>query len=173
VSLHVLEVQPRDVAAEALGLLLDGPVPPTLASRELSDGRGNTLQLGVLGASHVVCATLRGERLTEQVSCDALTAGGERLPAAKRRAGYALATSTTEVAAEELAALAARLRATSGESDAWVCGAFPGSESALTALTGRASAGGGWAWETWHLYPGAPRGAAHGVVVRTTSRWTS
>lgn len=167
-SLHVLEVEPRDVAAEALGLLLDAPAPVALAERALCDPAGNTLHLGVLGASHVVTATLAGRRLTEQVSCDALGAGGERLPATKSRDGYGLATTAETVPAHELAALAAHLRTTSDESDAWVCGAFPGSGSALTALTGQPLPDGGWAWQTWHLYPGTK----HGTVVRTESRWT-
>ena len=41
-------------------------------------------------------------------------------------------------------------------------GVFPGSPDALTVLTGRAVRG-GWAWASWHVYPGA------GEVVRTRS----
>lgn len=166
-SLHVLEVEPRDVAAEALGLLLGAPAPRTLASCELTDAHGNALSLGVLGASHVVTAAVAGELLTEQVSCDALAAGGEALPTDKRSAGYALTSSTEQLSGSELAALAASLRATSEGSDAWVCGAFPGSGSALTALTGQPLTEDGWSWQTWHLYPGP----GSGTVVRTSSRW--
>ncbi|MCW2613136.1 MAG: hypothetical protein JWN08_130, partial [Frankiales bacterium] len=42
-------------------------------------------------------------------------------------------------------------------------GVFPGSPDALTVLTGR-EVRGGWAWASWHVYPGA------GEVVRTRSR---
>lgn len=168
-TLHDLPVEPLDVAADALGLLLDAAAPPALAELRLSDGDGGELVLGVLSASHVVTATRPGRRVSEQVSCDALAAGGARLPERWEDGGYRLATTVRAVPADELAALAARLREQAAADD-WVCGAFPGAEGALTALTGRAVPG-GWTWRTWHLYPGRQDGAAAGAAVETTSTW--
>lgn len=164
-TLHRLEVLPRDVAAEALGLLLDAPTPPTLAELVL-EHRGARLVLGVLGASHAVTATAGAGRITEQVSCDAVAAGGRPLPRSARAGAYRLTSTSRTVPAAELAAAAADLRARAGGAD-WVCGAFPGDGAALTALTG-APLGDGWTWRTWHLYPGPEEG----VIVTTRSRWT-
>jgi hypothetical protein len=166
-SLHDLDVEPRDVTAEALGLLLDAPAPAALAELVVDDGRGGRLVLGVLGASHVVTAEAGGHRLTEQVSCDALAAGGRQLPERAEAGGYALTSAITEVARAEFDATAARLRARAEHDEGWLCGAFPGGAGALTALTAAALPG-GWTWETWHLYPGEERS----VIVTTRSRWT-
>lgn len=168
-TLHHLQVLPRDVDADALGLLLDAPAPPTLAELVLTH-RGARLVLGVLGASHAVTATTGGDRLTEQVSCDAVAAGGRPLPRTARAGAYRLASECRTVRAAELAATAADLRARADGAD-WVCGAFPVADAthhgaALTALTG-APLGGGWTWRTWHLYPGPEEG----VIVTTRSRW--
>jgi hypothetical protein len=161
-TLHQLDVAPQDVAAEALGLLLDAPVPAALAELTVRDGDGGELTLYVLGASHAVLATRPGHRLTEQVSC---AVGGRRLPSRLRRGGYTLTAQTTTLPPAELAALADEL---AGQGEGWLCGAFPGDRSALTALHGAALPGDGWAWRTWHLYPGDEGG----TVVRTWSRWT-
>ena len=167
-TLRHLDVAPRDVAAEALGLLLDAPIPHALAELTVRDGHGGELGLHVLGASHAVLATRPGHRLTEQVSCEAVGAGGQPLPRRAQRGGYRLSAVTSTVPRAELAATAARLGALSEDGDGWLCGAFPGDRDALTALCGAALPGGGWTWETWHLYPGDEGG----VIVRTRSRWT-
>jgi Protein of unknown function DUF2617 len=168
VSVHDLDVEPRDVTADALGLLLHAPAPAALAELALDDGRGGTVLLGVLGASHVVTAAAGGLVLTEQVSCDALAAGGRELPERAEADGYALSSATRVVPREAFDVVAARLRARAGRDDRMLCGAFPGGAGALTALTAAALPGGGWTWETWHLYPGAERS----VIVTTRSRWT-
>jgi hypothetical protein len=165
-TLHRLQVLPRDVAADALGLLLDAPAPPTLAELELGHGDAR-LVLGVLGASHAVTATTGAGRLTEQVSCDAVAAGGRLLPRRARSGGYRMTSASRAVPAVDLAATAAELRARAADDDAWLCGAFPGDGAALTALTG-APLDSGWTWRTWHLYPGPEEG----VIVTTHSRWT-
>ncbi len=165
-ALHVLDVAVRDVAAGALGLLLDAPAPPALAELELRSG-DDRLVLGVLGSSHVVTATTRGRTCVEQVSCDAGAAGGELLPRVRMAGGHSLRSTTTTLAAHQVAALAEQLRACAGQQPHWLAGAFPGARAAVTALVGRALPG-GWGWRTWHLYPAAGRG----VVVRTSSRWT-
>jgi Protein of unknown function DUF2617 len=166
-TLHQLDVEPRDVAAEALGLLLHAPAPVALAELALDDGRGGTLVLGVLGASHVVTAVAGGHVLTEQVSCDALAAGGRALPERAEAEGYALSSAVTELSRADFDATAAQLRFRAQRDDRMICGAFPGGAGALTALTAAALPGGGWTWETWHLYPGPERS----VIVTTRSRW--
>lgn len=165
-TVHELTVEPRDVAAEALGLLLDAPAPPTLAELRIEDAQGDTLVLGVLSASHVVTAARGDHRLSEQVSCDALGAGGSVLPQRLERDGYRLSSQVRVLPRAGVEALAAQLRAQSLQ-PGWVCGAFPGADAAVTALTGAALDGGGWSWQTWHLYPGETTG----VVVETTSTW--
>lgn len=165
-TLHVLEVAHRDVSAAALGLLLDAPPPVALAELVLRSG-GDRLVLGVLGSSHAVTATAGGQRCVEQVSCDAVAAGGEPLPGRRDLGGYVLSSSTRLLPPPEVAELADRLRDTAARTPGWLCGAFPGAPAAVTALTGQAVPG-GWAWQTWHVYPGPLQGA----VVRTSSRWT-
>ncbi|TYP81098.1 DUF2617 family protein [Blastococcus xanthinilyticus] len=167
-SVHLLDVEPRDVSAAALGLLLDRPAPAALARLELADGHGGSIVLGVLGASHVVTATLGRARVTEEVSCDAVGAGGDPLPRSTRSGGYRLTSAVTATDRAELDATADRLRALAAADPAWLCGAFPGSAGALTALTAQPVPGGGWAWQTWHLYPAGDRGE----VVTTRTRWT-
>lgn len=166
-TVHALAVEPLDVSADALGLLLGAPPPAALAELRLVDGDGGELLLGVLSASHVVTATRPGHRLTEQVSCDALAAGGCALPALHQDGGYRLATSTRALPAQALSELAADLRARA-VGPGWLCGTFPGADAALTALTGDAVPG-GWRWQTWHLYPAPEDG--DGVVVETTTTW--
>ncbi|OZM76684.1 DUF2617 family protein [Pseudonocardia sp. MH-G8] len=167
-SLHDLDVEPRDVRAEALGLLLDAPAPAALAQLTLDDGRGATLVLGVLGASHVVTAVADGQQITEQVSCDALAAGGQELPERAEVGAYTMSSTVTAPPRAEFDATAARLRIRAEREEHWLCGAFPGGAGALTALTAAALPAGGWTWETWHLYPGPERS----VIVTTRSRWT-
>ncbi|CCG03791.1 DUF2617 family protein [Blastococcus saxobsidens] len=167
-SLHLLAIEPRDVSAAALGLLLDRSAPATLAELRLVDGRGGSVTLGVLGASHVVTAAVPGARLTEEVSCDAVGAGGDPLPRSTRSGGYELTSAVTATGRAELDATADRLRALADTDAAWLCGAFPGSVGALTAMTAQPLTAGGWAWQTWHLYPAGNTGE----VVTTRSRWT-
>ncbi len=166
-SVHLLDVEPRDVAADALGLLLHAPAPAALAETTLRDGRGGLLTLGVLGASHVVTATLPGHHITEEVSCDAVDAGGQELPQRAQLGGYQLVTVTREVPRTELEKTAARLRGLAESSDAWLCATFPGTGSAMTAMTAGALRAGGWTWGSWHLYPGDKSGS----IVTTRSRW--
>ncbi|WP_241387690.1 DUF2617 family protein [Rhodococcus sp. CH91] len=164
-SLHMLDIAPRDVSAAALGLVLDAPAPTPLVSTQLTDPLAGTLILGVLGASHVVTAE-RGEHiLTEQVSCDAVDAGGRPLPDHADRDGYRFRSRTTLVQRAELAQRAKELRRTAASAYHWLCAEFPG-DDALTVLTGAADAG-EWHWRTWHLYPCADTG----VIVETESRW--
>lgn len=163
-SVHLLEVEPTDVDASALGLLLDAPAPPVLAQLVIETIDG-ALTLGVLGASHVVIARSQGEVLTEQVSCDAVAAGGDPLPRTEIVGPYEFESITETVDRAEFDTAAIRLMGRASE-EGWICGAFPGDESALTVLTG-SRAGQGWVWQSWHLYPGE----GTGVIVKTSSRW--
>lgn len=161
-----LTVPTRDVAAAALGLLLDAPAPPALASLVLRGAHGGELVLGVLGASHVVRAAAAGRTTTEQVSCDAVAGGGDPLPASADRPGYAFTATVEDLPAAELDRRATALRAWAAAGEDRLCAGFPGHEAALTAVTGAATAT-GWTWTTWHLYPGSPTGQ----LVTTTSDW--
>lgn len=164
-SVHLLDVAPSDVDADALGLVLDAPAPEALAELHLRDEAAGALTLGVLGASHVVTASTAERCFTEQVSCDARRVGGRDLPAVDERSGYRFVSRVARVPAAELRARAAQLRA-QADGDDWICGTFPGDRDALTALTA-AAVDGEWRWRTWHLYPGA----VTGTVVETESRW--
>lgn len=164
-SVHRLDVVPRDVSAAELGLVLGAPVPATLVSLNLTDPEAGELMLGVLAASHVVTATSARRTLAEQVSCDALGIGGQPLPDLEQRDGYRFSSRTATVSHAELARRAEDLRnAAAGWN--WLCAGFPGDPDALTALTAVAS-GGEWHWRTWHLYPRADTS----VIVETESRW--
>ena len=72
--LHQLAVSPADVSGAGLGLALNAPAPPPLATCRLDHPAGGTLVLGVLGASHVITVEHAKGEFSEQVSCDL---GGE------------------------------------------------------------------------------------------------
>ncbi|MGH3804623.1 MAG: DUF2617 family protein, partial [Pseudonocardiaceae bacterium] len=80
---------------------------------------------------------------------------------------YELTALTREVPRAEFEETAARLRDLAESSDSWLCGTFPGTGSAMTAMTAGALPAGGWTWESWHLYPGEVRSS----IVTTRSRW--
>lgn len=172
-SLHRLEVEARDVRAGALGLVLDAPAPAALAETSLHDGTGGGLTLGVIGASHVVTASVGGRRLTEEVSCDAVTAGGSPLPSHVDRDGYELVSECTEMSRAALDELAVELRRRAATDEAFLCATFPGADAAVTALTAAPGDGSGWTWQSWHLYPDEGKGPdrGKGTVVTTRSRW--
>jgi hypothetical protein len=171
VPLHQLAVAPADVDGTRLGLALNEPAPPLLASSRLHHPEGGALLLGVLGASHVVIVE---GHFSEQVSC---TAGGDGvsgvkggdLPARADAGGYHLESRTATHDETTFRRLARQLRDDCAQKTGWLGGVFPGDDAALTALAGEPD-GAGWRWQTWHLYPGHPAGSG-GTVVHTTSRW--
>jgi len=165
VTLHVLDIESRDVTAEALGLVVNAETPLPLAELTITHG-DDRVTLAVLGASHAVTASASGSRITEQVSCDAVRGGGRPLPVSDSASGYRFDSTTDTVDRTHLEQTADWLRRQATEVDGWICGAFPGDHTALTALTA-AKDSGGWAWRTWHLYPGDKGG----VIVKTRSRW--
>jgi len=162
VPLHQLSVTPADVSGSGLGLALNAPAPPPLATCRLDHPNGGALVLGVLGASHVITVEHANNLFSEQVSCHF---GGE-LPERTHAPGYHLESQTDfhdEVAFRQLAD---QLRERCATEIGWLGGTFPGDNAALTALAAEPD-GAGWRWQTWHLYPAPPGG----TVVYTTSRW--
>ena len=160
--LHQLAVSPADVSGAGLGLALNAPAPPPLASCRLHHPDGGALMLGVLGASHVVTVEHAKGRFSEQISCDL---AGE-LPERTDAPGYHLESRTDVHDEPTFRRLALRLRERCQRETGWLGGTFPGDDAALTALAAEPD-GAGWRWQTWHLYPAAPGG----TIVYTASRW--
>lgn len=111
-----------DVSGALLGLVLNAPAPRPLATHRLAHTDGSALQLGVLGASHVV--TVEG-RFCEEVSCVARSRGGD-LPESTHAPGYHLQshTETHDEAARFGDSRATCVNAARGQPGGWaVC--FP------------------------------------------------
>lgn len=162
---YQLAVTPMDVCGRNLGLALNAPATPPLASCDLPHPAGGELRLGVLGASHVVTAKHAEGRFSEQVSC--LARGlGAGLPARTDAPGYRLESRTDIYDEATFRRIARGLRRRCTHGQHWLGGAFPGDGAALTALTAEPD-GSGWRWQTWHLYPAV----SGGTVVYTASRW--
>lgn len=166
--LHQLAVVPADVSGARLGLALNVPAPPPLATCRMDHPDGGTLLLGVLGASHVITVAHRDGDFSEQVSC-AVGGHGESLPERTEAPGYLLESRTETHDESSFRSLAHDLRQRCSRDNGWLGGVFPGDEAALTALRAEPE-GRGWRWHTWHLYPLHPGGSG-GTVVHTTSRW--
>jgi hypothetical protein len=160
--LHQLAVSPADVSGAGLGLALNAPSPPPLASDRLQHPDGSTLVLGVLGASHIITVEHAKGSFSEQVSCNL----GGALPEHSDAPGYRLESRTDVHDEPTFRRLAHRLRERCAGETGWLGGSFPGDDAALTALAAEPD-GAGWRWQTWHLYPAA----SGGTVVYTTSRW--
>jgi Protein of unknown function DUF2617 len=162
VPLHQLAVSPADVSGSGLGLALNAPAPPPLASCRLRHPDGGALVLAVLGASHVVTVEHAKGGFSEQVSCNL---GGE-LPERADAPGYHLESRTEMHDEPTFRRLAQNLCERCARETGWLGGTFPGDDAALTVLAAKPD-GPGWRWQTWHLYPAAPGG----TVVYTASRW--
>ncbi|EOM77816.1 DUF2617 family protein [Rhodococcus rhodnii] len=160
-TLHRLAIEPRDVVAGSLGLVVGTSSARPLAEATVTDGRGRRIVLGVLGASHVV----RAGEVLEEVSCDALGLGGEPLPATRRSGNYRFASDVRRADSAGFRRTAAMLRDRAAD-DGWLCGVFPGCETALTALAASFGDDGSMYWRTWHLYPDG----SGGEIVTTASR---
>lgn len=163
--LHHLAVAPADVSGTRLGLALNAPAPPPLATCLLDHPEGGALLLGVLGASHVVTVEHATGRFSEQVSCTARNLGVD-LPERTDAPGYYLESRTDTHDEASFRRLAHHLRERCAQETGWLGGTFPGDDAALTALAAEPDDA-GWRWQTWHLYPAA----SGGTVVRTASRW--
>jgi Protein of unknown function DUF2617 len=165
VPLHQLAVAPADVSGAKLGLALNAPAPPPLATCLLDHPDGGALLLGVLGASHIVTVEHATSRFSEQVSCTARNLGVD-LPECTDAPGYCLESRTDTHDEASFRRLALRLRERCAQETGWLGGMFPGDDAALTALAAEPDDT-GWRWQTWHLYPAV----SGGTVVHTASRW--
>jgi len=165
VPLHELVVSPADVSGAGLRLALNAPVPAPLATWRLRHPGGGALNLGVLGASHVVTAEDTNCYFSEEVSCTTRAESG--LPSRADAPGYRLDSHTETHDSTSFRNLARLLRDHCTNDPGWLGGTFPGDDAALTALAAEPD-GAGWHWRTWHLYPDAAGG---GTVVYTDSRW--
>ena len=166
--LHQLAVTPADVSGKRLGLALNAPAPPPLATCRLDHPDGGALLLGVLGASHVISVEHAAGRFSEQVSCTVRSLGVD-LPKRTDAPGYCLQSRTETHDETTFRGLARELRERCAHETGWLGGTFPGDDAALTALAAEPD-GAGWRWQTWHLYPRSPLGSG-GTVVHTASRW--
>jgi len=162
VPLHQLAVSPADVSGAGLGLALNAPASPPLATYRLSHPDGGALVLGVLGASHVITVEHANCHFSEQVSCDL----DGKLPERTEAPGYHLESRIDIRDEPSFRRLAHRLRERCARETGWLGGTFPGDDAALTALAAEPD-GAGWRWQTWHLYPAA----SGGTIVYTASRW--
>jgi hypothetical protein len=165
VPLHELAVAPTDVSDAGLRLALNAPAPTPLATLRLEHPGVGGLELGILGASHVVTVEHPDSGFSEQISC-AVQASGHGLPAHAEAPGYHLQACTVTHRELEFRSLARWLRKHCALEPNWLGGSFPGDSAALTVLHALADDA-GWCWQTWHLYPRRPGG----VVVHSESRW--
>ena len=163
--LHELAVTPTDVSDTGLRLALNAPAPIPLVMLRLDHPAGGSLELGVLGASHVVNVEHANSAFSEQISCS-VQALGSGLPSRAEAPGYDLTSRATTHDETRFRLLAERLRSQCAQEPSWLGGSFPGDPAALTALHATPD-GKGWRWQTWHLYPARPGG----TVVHTESRW--
>lgn len=152
-----------DARASALSWWLGDDAPAALATLVLTGASGR-LELRLLGASHHVVASAGAARCPEIVACGPSTAAlPARHDADVGGARYRFRSATTPYPPVALARVARDLRRRAEAAPDALVGVFPGSPHALTVLRGHAVAR-GWAWASWHVYPGA------GEVVRTRSR---
>lgn len=143
-----------------------GEGPDHLAALTLPGPLGS-IELRLLGASHQVVARTGDATAPEVVACR--PGPVSPLPGTTRvhldGADYRFTSATRSYDAQGTARVAGGLRHRHTGDGRSLVGAFPGSPDALTVLTAR-SLPGGWAWRTWHVYPGS------GEVVRTTGSLT-
>ncbi|RKN45690.1 DUF2617 family protein [Streptomyces hoynatensis] len=156
-----LAVPYLDTCAEQLSFALGLPEKEALAVAE-AEVDGVRVELRLLGASHQVFAG----PVRETLAC--LPGGGSGPPRAVTReiAGwrYRFTSRVRRCAAGELTGLTGALRRDLAGRSGALCGVFPGSPDALTALLAWRPAAGGIAWSTWHAYPQA------GQLVTTRTR---
>ncbi|MFI2436695.1 DUF2617 family protein [Streptomyces sp. NPDC018693] len=151
-----------DTDADQLCLSLDLGERPALAEREVTV-RGLAVRLRLLGASHQVFAG----PVRETVAC--LRGAVKGLPAAHTRQlpgwTYDFTATTRRLPAAEFSARVARILGRVAGHEESLCGIFPGSPEALTAvLVAGGPPGGGLVWRTWHTYP------QNGQIVSTHTR---
>lgn len=164
--MHAVSLQAPylDTAADQLCFSLDLTERPALAEREVSVG-GLAVRLRLLGASHQVFAG----PVRETVAC--LPEAVRGLPAThtRRFSGwtYDFSAVTEHLGPGEFGDRVADALRRADEAEHSLCGVFPGSPEAVTAVVVEACGtrpGAGLAWRTWHSYP------QDGHIVSTHSR---
>ncbi|WP_230423465.1 DUF2617 family protein [Streptomyces radicis] len=150
-----------DTSAEQLSFAIGLPARPALAVSRIELG-GVSLELRLLGASHQVFAG----PVAETLACLPGEPGGGPPPSVERDVEgwrYRFGSRVHRHAPEAFAAEAARLRRATADRPGALCGVFPGSPHAITALTARREAD-VIIWQTWHAYPQT------GQIVETRTR---
>lgn len=132
-----------------------GDAPDALAVLVLP-GPSGPLELRLLGASHQVVGYSGGARVAEVVACRPGPTGTLPGSASRRLDGadYRFASATRSYDESGLRRTALGLRRRHALDERSLVGAFPGSPDALTVLAARPLRT-GWAWRTWHVYPGS------------------
>ncbi|SMF50280.1 DUF2617 family protein [Streptomyces sp. Amel2xC10] len=153
-----------DTDADQLCFSLELPERPALAERAVTVG-GIDVRLRLLGASHQVFVG----PVRETVACLRETDRG--LPTAHRSElpgwTYDFSAETRRMEPAAFSAEVARVLALVAANPDSLCGIFPGSPEAVTAVVVEAAdgpSGGGLVWRTWHTYP------QHGQIVSTHTR---
>ncbi|GGT27939.1 DUF2617 family protein [Streptomyces chromofuscus] len=138
-----------DTDADQLSFALGHPPYTALAVRNLTVG-GLDVQLRLLGASHQVFAG----PVAETVACLPGVEGGLPDTAERQFDGWAyhFDARVLRLSAGEFGARVASIRAQAEAHPHALCGIFPGSPDAVTALTVE-SCDTGPSWRTWHTYP--------------------
>ncbi|MFD5320120.1 DUF2617 family protein [Streptomyces sp. NPDC127098] len=143
-----------DTSADQLSYSLGAPALPALAVA-MVELDGLLVELRLLGASHQVFAG----PVRETLACLPGQPGGGPPPSVDRRLdgwSYRFTSRVENCAPADLSARVTALRARLADRDGALCGVFPGSPDAVTALWARRTAdGAGVEWRTWHAYPQA------------------
>ncbi|MFR9797968.1 DUF2617 family protein [Streptomyces sp. MS06] len=154
-----------DTDADQLSLSLDTAELPALAEREVAAGGLSSVRLRVLGASHQVFAG----PVRETVAC--LPGGTGGLPVTRVRElpgwRYEFGARVQQYDGQSFGSAVARILDLAAGGDRSLCGVFPGSPQAVTAVlveTLDGNAPGGLGWRTWHTYP------QHRRIVSTCTR---
>ncbi|MCZ9354726.1 DUF2617 family protein [Streptomyces mutabilis] len=142
-----------DTAADQLCFSLDLTERPSLAEREVLVG-GMSVRMRLLGASHQVFVG----PVRETVAC--LPGADRGLPARlTRQQGdwtYDFSATTARLDPREFSAQVAGILGRAAEAEHSLCGVFPGSPEAVTAVVVEASEKAcrtRLSWRTWHTYP--------------------
>ncbi|WP_328893123.1 DUF2617 family protein [Streptomyces sp. NBC_00236] len=164
--MHAVSLQAPylDTAADQLCFSLDLTERPALAEREVSVG-GLAVRLRLLGASHQVFAG----PVRETVACLPEAVSGLPTTYTQRFSGwtYDFSATTERFGPGEFSDRVADALSRADEAEHSLCGVFPGSPEAVTAVVIEACgkrSGAGLAWRTWHSYP------QDGHIVSTHSR---
>ncbi|WP_217206547.1 DUF2617 family protein [Streptomyces sp. AC550_RSS872] len=153
-----------DTDADQLCFSLDLTERPALAERVVPLG-GLDVRLRLLGASHQVFAG----PVAETVACLHGAVKGLPETCTRHLPGwvYDFGATTRRLTPEEFSAEVARVLARATGAEHSLCGVFPGSPEAVTAVVVEAVEGPYGAavvWRTWHTYP------QNGQIVSTHSR---